>query len=300
MKKQVFQMLRSKCKQVSLCMWVACAAMLLASCGGSSVKTVLNPAVAQIDGDEFRQLSIDKVILTDAMTILDCSYDTREGGFAFVNSKSYLEADGKQYPLLGTKNIFTVNRTAELVHYKKVTFSLIFQPVPLNTGKLDFYESETGWKVKGIDLETGSNAVRYDNLDAGMAYAATIDSVYEAQEQAKQTKRAKQPQTGNSFLDQAMRDGYPLFFGGGGQEVEHTYYCASCNTLVTAKPSNAPRPNSGQCAGSYHQWFDYGKVGNKGYQCSECEISIQTDGRPSSDNGCRASSQKRHRWVQRF
>lgn len=289
MKTHIFRTIKRKRKSTFLIFLVSSIA-LFTSCKEPSIKTILNPCISQISGDNENRLSIDKVILTDAMTIIDFAYDTKNGACAFISPDSYIQANGKKYKLTGTKNIFTVDRTAELVHFKKVTFSLIFQPIPKNTKSIDFYESDNGWKIKSIDLETNSSTINYDSLAAGNIYVATIDSIIELQQQTQQRQRE------NSYTHPHK----PQSYGYTQDNTEYYYFCSKCKTLVTASKLNEPRPNSGQCIGGYHFWYCYGKVGNSLYQCSKCGMSLKTNGRPTGELGCPSDTHKRHSWVQRY
>lgn len=263
---------------------IVLVALCLVSCKEQSIRTILNPSVAKIP----ERLSIDKVILTDVMTVIDFTYDMMDGSYVFIAPDSYIQVEGDKYKLVGTKNIFTEDRTAELVHFKKATFSLIFQPIPKWTKKFDFYESAdqltgSGWKIIGVDLTSNLSAIEYDKLDAGKAYVAILDSIIDLYQRQQQMQKA-----------------YTYDYAYTKSENEYYYYCQKCNTLLTATKSNEPRSSSGQCRGVSHLWRCYGPVGNDVYECVKCGMSLRTSGPPRDTTGCPADTNLQHRWVQRY
>lgn len=113
------------------------------------IKTVLNPAVAErFDSTSVadEMLTVDKVILTDSMTILDFSQKMPEGGSSVsVSSTSYITANGQKYNIIGTKDIpMGLHAISETIHHRTVTFSLIFPPIPFDTDTISFYDMYEG------------------------------------------------------------------------------------------------------------------------------------------------------------
>lgn len=272
----------------SICFMLACSvlALLLVSCRGHSIKTVLNP---DCDSISEPRLSVDKVILTDSMTIIDFSYVYGDdGGYIFVPTSTFIEADGKKYKLIGTKNVYTVDKTMEFIHDRIFTYSLIFEPVPTNVKTIDYHENENpnadnAWSIIGIHLDKERSTIKYDGLEKSQWYERRIDSLEAVRNDAENVSSYNSGSYG-------VRRTSPYFTD------EYIYCCLHCHEVVEATQAEQPRPNSGNCVSGFHQWACYGKVGNNTYECSECGMRIHVSGSPMSDQGCTVNNMKQHRW----
>lgn len=100
-----------------------------------------------------RSLEIAKVTLADTVTVIDvAAFYTPEYWIRIV-SDSYLQADGKKYMIrsgegIDLDSLFWMPKSGE------ASFTLLFDPLPINTKKFDFIESdcEDCFKIWGIDL----------------------------------------------------------------------------------------------------------------------------------------------------
>lgn len=279
-------------RKLLLC--ISCVAILLTfcCCKKNQVKVVLSPKVVQ---NSDANLSVDKVILTDSMTIIDCSFlivNGNNGNWVFTTPQAFISADGKNYPIIGSKNIPMVNIKTEMIHFRTITFSLIFPPIPLDTKSIDFAESNVpndGWVIKGIDLTSTSTAIKYDDKKASEAYAQR----YKKYEQSLVAYSDSYNTQSSDSYDSNPSTSYNAYL-----DALHYFYCPSCGTLVQASLSHRPSPNSGQCTRGYHTWGDLGKVGTKyTYFCDRCGLSIVCDSDPSSSNCC--IDHRLHHWIRR-
>lgn len=98
-------------------------------------------------------LDFSKVELTDTATILHTDAYYRPNYWIRIDSKSYLKANGKKYALKGTQGI-EVDSLFWMPDSGEASFTLIFEPMPKNTKKFDFIESDCDdcFKLFGIDL----------------------------------------------------------------------------------------------------------------------------------------------------
>ena len=99
-------------------------------------------------------LEIAKVTLFDTKTVLDIDAYFRPGSWIKIASDSYLLADGKKYMIrdgegIDLDSLFWMPQSGE------AEFKLIFEPLPIETAKFDFIESDCDdcFKIYGIHLE---------------------------------------------------------------------------------------------------------------------------------------------------
>ena len=256
-------------------------AIVFCSCENSKVKTLLDP---ECDSISDNKLSVDKVIITDSMTIVDFSYQFEEANYIYISQNSFLKAGDKTFKLIGTKNIYTTQEHAEQIHWRNFTFSLIFEPIPFDTKNVDFFENEdlSGWSIRNIHLDSSELTCKYDGLGKSKEYE---NKVIESQETETYDYHSDYNRNSSSYS---------------APDPEYIYCCVVCHSIVNAPKSKEPRPNSGQCTGGYHLWTNYGKVGNSLFECSECGVQIRTESRPLNTNGCPINRGGQHRWVQRY
>ena len=98
-------------------------------------------------------LEIAKVTLFDTKTVLDIDAYFRPGSWIKIASDSYLLADGKKYMIrdgegIDLDSLFWMPQSGE------AEFKLIFEPLPIETAKFDFIESDCDdcFKIYGIHL----------------------------------------------------------------------------------------------------------------------------------------------------
>lgn len=168
------------------------ALLAIASCSDEQkIRTVLNPAVAGIKDSA---LSVDKVVLTDSMTVIDFTYQlSEEGDYLSIPPDAYIEANGVKYELMGTKNIPISDGSVpfEEMRLKDVTFTLVFKPIPLATDSIAFHETsnhdkEFGWGLKKIDLTGKSESIAYRDLKDNQIYVAKVKEMNKEAELAEQ------------------------------------------------------------------------------------------------------------------
>lgn len=257
--------------------------IVFCSCENSKVKTVLDPVCDSISENK---LSVDKVIITDSMTIVDFSYQFEEANYIFISQNSFLKTGDKIFKLIGTKNIYTTQEHLEQIHWRNFTFSLIFEPIPFDTKNVDFFENEdlSGWSIRNIHLDSSDLTCKFDVLGKSKEYE---NKVIESQETETDDYYSDYDSNSSSYS---------------APEPEYIYCCVVCHSIVNAPKSREPRPNSGRCTGGSHLWTNYGKVGNSLFECSECGVQIRTESRPLNTNGCpvNGGNSGQHRWVQRY
>lgn len=269
-----------KTRLLSVTLSVAALLAVVGCSNGPKIKTVLNPAVAERSDSA---LTVDKVILTDSMTIIDFAYKcSEEGALLFTPTEAYIVANGEKYGVTGSKNIPLSDDVvlSETIRLRTTTYSLIFPPIPFNTDSISFYEREPGeggaWNVKGIDLTGKSSTIAYMNKKDSKDYISKIEEMNAS------------PSTGGMDYYEE-----PDIVTAPEPEARYNYYCPKCEHLAQATKSNEPRPNSGQCSGAYHQWFCLGKVGSNLYECSHCGLEVYSQDLPSN-SGC--SNNSTHLW----
>ncbi|MCC8039107.1 MAG: hypothetical protein LIP02_13395 [Bacteroidales bacterium] len=177
-------------KNLQLVALGAIAVVLIGCSKSESVKTVLSPSVAQAA----EHLTVDKVILTDSMTIIDFSFTPGpEGSWVRIAPTASISADGgKKLQIIGTKNIPMGETPTETFMFRDYTFSLIFPPISRKAKSLDFAEGgEGGWTIKGINLDGKSTTVAYADTAANREYAA-LALAYEREVQRLEAQREAQ------------------------------------------------------------------------------------------------------------
>jgi len=166
------------------------AIALLAVVGCSNepkIKTVLNPTIAERSDSA---LTVDKVILTDSMTIVDFAYKCSDiGSWLYTPKSAYIVANSKKYKVIGSKNMPIANDLiSEAIHYRTVTYSLIFPPIPFDTDSISFYErspkskNSGSWWIKGISLQSKSSTIAYKTRKDSKEYAAKMKAMNEPME----------------------------------------------------------------------------------------------------------------------
>lgn len=100
-----------------------------------------------------RTIEIAKVTLSDTETVLDTKAFFRPRSWIKIASDSYLLADGKKYMIrdgegIDLDSLFWMPQSGE------AEFKLIFEPLPIETTKFDFIESDCDdcFKIYGIHL----------------------------------------------------------------------------------------------------------------------------------------------------
>ena len=136
----------------------------------SGPRTVENPL---IETSNTMTLDITKVELTDTATILQVDAYFQPRYWIRIDSKTYLQADGKKYVLTAADGI-TPDSLFWMPDSGEASFQLTFQPLPLDTKTFDFIESdcEDCFKLYGIDL-TGKTT--YDTPEGIPAEAQVLD-----------------------------------------------------------------------------------------------------------------------------
>jgi len=173
------------------------AIALLAVVGCSNepkIKTVLNPTVAKSSD---KALTVDKVIITDSMTIIDFAYKFNDiGNYLFTPTTAYIVANGQKYGVMGSKNMLISESEipSEVIHFRTTTFSLIFPPIPFDTDSISYYEydpkaKQGGWYVKGISLDSKSTSIAYKDKKDSEIYATKINAFMEEQRAAEQRRK---------------------------------------------------------------------------------------------------------------
>ena len=136
----------------------------------SGPRTVENPLV---ETSNTMTLDIVKVELTDTATILQVDAYFQPRYWIRIDSKTYLQADGKKYALTAAQGI-TPDSLFWMPDSGEASFQLTFQPLPFGTKKFDFIEAdcEDCFKLYGIDL-TGKTT--YDTPEGIPAEALVMD-----------------------------------------------------------------------------------------------------------------------------
>lgn len=177
--------------------------LLIAGCSSEEhkIKTVLNPSIAGIKDSS---LCVDKVVLTDSMTVIDFTYQlSEEGDYLYIPSDAYIEANGEKYKLIGTKDIPMSDEDVsfDVMRLKDATFSLVFQPIPSSTDSIAFYETSNhdkgfGWSIKNIDLTGKSESIAYRDVKDNQIYVAKVKELNKeadlAEQQYQQQLQAQQ------------------------------------------------------------------------------------------------------------
>lgn len=148
--------------------------LLMASCTPKS-RTVDYPLISQANTNT---LDIARVELTDSATVLHMDAYFRPKYWIRIAADSYLRAGGQKYMLTGAEGIqpdslFWMPETGE------ASFTLYFEPIPMDTRTFDFIESdcEDCFKLYGIDLTGKKDYGKPEGLPKEAASPAPPDSV---------------------------------------------------------------------------------------------------------------------------
>ena len=100
-----------------------------------------------------RALEIAKVTLTDSVTELDIEAFYRPHNWIRIAAESYLFANGKKYMIQSGEGI-DLDSLFWMPESGEASFTLLFEPLPINTKTFDFIESdcEDCFKIYGINL----------------------------------------------------------------------------------------------------------------------------------------------------
>ena len=100
-----------------------------------------------------RIVEIGKVVLTDTATVLNVEAFFRPGYWIKIVSDSYLQADGKKYMIRNGEGI-ELDSLFWMPKSGKASFTLTFDPLPMDTESFDFIESDCKdcFKIWGINL----------------------------------------------------------------------------------------------------------------------------------------------------
>lgn len=98
-------------------------------------------------------VEIRNVILSEDATVLDIDAFFNPGWWIKITSESYLLADGKKYMINEGKGI-ELDSLFWMPASGEATFSLTFEPLPINTTTFDFMEGDCSdcFKIWGVDL----------------------------------------------------------------------------------------------------------------------------------------------------
>lgn len=116
----------------------------------SQTKTVELPGAAFTNT---QTIEIGKVMLSDTATVIDVEAFFRPGFWIRIVSDSYLQADGKKY-MIRTGEGIELDSLFWMPESGRASFTLTFEPLPLDTESFDFIESdcEDCFKIWGITL----------------------------------------------------------------------------------------------------------------------------------------------------
>lgn len=133
------------------------AVIAFAGCSQSGPRTV----EPMINFANTTSIDIVKAELTDSNTVLHINAHYRPGFWIKIAGDTYLEADGKQYAMIGTDGIepdseFWMPESGE------ADFKLIFEPLPYSTKQFDFIEGKDprAFKLWDVDI-TGKPLPEY-------------------------------------------------------------------------------------------------------------------------------------------
>lgn len=122
----------------------------------ASPRTIVKPAVNKINANT----SLDKVILTPEATILEMSFVNVNGIRQWnINRDAYITCDITQlqrYPLVSTKGVYISPKPTNISGNKneRISFTLVFEPIPLNASSLFLTEGPTvdNFHIYGADI----------------------------------------------------------------------------------------------------------------------------------------------------
>jgi len=148
-----------------------------------------------------------------------------------LSSQTYIVANGEKHYLIGTKNIPMGNNyvSSEFIHFRAVTYSLVFTPIPFDTDSISFYEEFMGntRKLRGIDLTGKSSTITYMDKKDNEIYATKINAFMD--EQCEQLLE----ETAERLEGQAERPQYRQ------EQPSEEVYCRYCGTKFSSMSSMA-------------------------------------------------------------
>lgn len=172
-------MKKNSAKQVCMRMFMTCLTVLLTmqAFGAPKSKTVEYPL---IEFGTTEALDIAKVELTKKAAVLYMDANAQPHTWIRIAADSYLKADGKKYMLIGAEGI-QPDSLFWMPKSGKASFSLRFEPMPMDTKAFDFIESgcEECWKLYGIDLTGKKIFDKPEGLPKEVADVALPESVPE-------------------------------------------------------------------------------------------------------------------------
>lgn len=123
----------------------------------SQTKTVDLPAVAFANT---QTIEIAKVKLSDTATVIDIEAFFRPKNWIKIVSDSYLQAGGKKYMIRSGEGI-DLDSLFWMPESGRASFTITFEPLPLETESFDFIESDCQdcFKIWGIDLNNKYSAL---------------------------------------------------------------------------------------------------------------------------------------------
>lgn len=130
-----------------------------------------------IESASFPNVDIERVTLTDTATILDMhGYATPHTWLRFV-PETVLEANGRTYAAKGAKGM-ELGRELWMPGSGDSTFTMYFEPLPLDTREFDFIEGHVpgAFLIHGVDL-TGEKHLSSVLADIPEAARQTSDSI---------------------------------------------------------------------------------------------------------------------------
>lgn len=77
------------------------------------------------------------------------------------------------------------------------------------------------------------------------------------------------------------------------------YECSNCGLVL--KSSSQPKPNSGTCKYSYHNWHRLCNVGSQHIvRCQKCGLELQCDDETYRINGGKCYDGSQHKWIRAY
>ncbi len=140
------------------CLSIIAAVLLLLAAGSCSSFSnrgeVNNPMIGSANQTS---LSVDRVLLTDSATVLDCVVHFNPGMWVRIASTSAILADGVAYQLESCDGI-EADAQVTIPDSGVIRFALRFPPVPADVKSIDFSEQiADGWRMWDIDLTGEAN-----------------------------------------------------------------------------------------------------------------------------------------------
>lgn len=123
----------------------------------SQTKTVNLPTATYANT---QTVEIAKVMLSDTATVIDIEAFFIPGYWIKIVTESYLQADGKKYMIRSGEGI-DLDSLFWMPESGRASFTLTFEPLPLETESFDFIESdcEDCFKIWGVDLNNKSSSL---------------------------------------------------------------------------------------------------------------------------------------------